>query len=122
MLYSCYSFHYFFFSSRRRHTRWPRDWSSDVCSSDLQFRKVISAVSSSQWANLRLRIQRIADFEVGHVLDERRGEFVVNVSVNNDAFACDTRLTIIISARQHCSRCGRLEIRSRHDNKWIRAM
>src|SRR5690625_2300632 len=27
----------FFFSSRRRHTRWPRDWSSDVCSSDLWF-------------------------------------------------------------------------------------
>src|SRR5690625_7803700 len=26
----------FFFSSRRRHTRWPRDWSSDVCSSDLE--------------------------------------------------------------------------------------
>src|SRR6266508_6361286 len=25
----------FFFSSRRRHTRLPRDWSSDVCSSDL---------------------------------------------------------------------------------------
>src|SRR5690625_7420010 len=25
----------FFFSSRRRNTRWPRDWSSDVCSSDL---------------------------------------------------------------------------------------
>src|SRR5690625_6554140 len=25
----------FFFSSRRRHTIWPRDWSSDVCSSDL---------------------------------------------------------------------------------------
>src|SRR5690625_6884496 len=23
-------------SSRRRHTRWPRDWSSDVCSSDLK--------------------------------------------------------------------------------------
>src|SRR5439155_19042062 len=28
----------FFFSSRRRHTRWPRDWSSDVCSSDLRRR------------------------------------------------------------------------------------
>ena len=25
----------FFFSSRRRHTRYWRDWSSDVCSSDL---------------------------------------------------------------------------------------
>src|SRR5207253_5962185 len=24
--------------SRRRHTRWPRDWSSDVCSSDLHLR------------------------------------------------------------------------------------
>src|SRR5690606_40181810 len=27
----------FFFSSRRRHTRFSRDWSSDVCSSDLRF-------------------------------------------------------------------------------------
>src|SRR5438445_12403713 len=26
---------HFFFSSRRRHTRYWRDWSSDVCSSDL---------------------------------------------------------------------------------------
>src|SRR3989449_4457916 len=29
------SFFFFFFSSRRRHTRCSRDWSSDVCSSDL---------------------------------------------------------------------------------------
>src|SRR2546429_9668097 len=28
----------FFFSSRRRHTRCSRDWSSDVCSSDLALR------------------------------------------------------------------------------------
>src|SRR5690606_41051556 len=27
---------FFFFSSRRRHTRFSRDWSSDVCSSDLR--------------------------------------------------------------------------------------
>src|SRR5690348_17630722 len=27
---------FFFFSSRRRHTRWTGDWSSDVCSSDLK--------------------------------------------------------------------------------------
>src|SRR6266581_6691800 len=27
---------FFFFSSRRRHTRWTGDWSSDVCSSDLR--------------------------------------------------------------------------------------
>src|SRR5690606_40879911 len=30
----------FFFSSRRRHTRFSRDWSSDVCSSDLGYTKV----------------------------------------------------------------------------------
>src|SRR5207253_7302001 len=29
--------------SRRRHTRWPRDWSSDVCSSDL-FKNAIGFV------------------------------------------------------------------------------
>src|SRR2546422_6889067 len=29
-------FFFFFFSSRRRHTRCSRDWSSDVCSSDLR--------------------------------------------------------------------------------------
>src|SRR3712207_9381328 len=32
----CLSLLYFFFSSRRRHTRYWRDWSSDVCSSDLE--------------------------------------------------------------------------------------
>src|SRR2546422_2941837 len=31
-------FFFFFFSSRRRHTRCSRDWSSDVCSSDLAWR------------------------------------------------------------------------------------
>src|SRR2546422_3826464 len=31
----CHVFFFFFFSSRRRHTRCSRDWSSDVCSSDL---------------------------------------------------------------------------------------
>src|SRR5256885_8838242 len=32
----CFMFCFFFFSSRRRHTRLQGDWSSDVCSSDLQ--------------------------------------------------------------------------------------
>src|SRR5690625_3415605 len=34
----------FFFSSRRRHTRWPRDWSSDVCSSDLGLNNDVAAL------------------------------------------------------------------------------
>src|SRR5690625_5969151 len=41
MVFSCgyYLLFVFFFSSRRRHTRWPRDWSSDVCSSDLDLHR-----------------------------------------------------------------------------------
>src|SRR5690606_41151693 len=35
---------FFFFSSRRRHTRFSRDWSSDVCSSDLQTGKTAIAI------------------------------------------------------------------------------
>src|SRR6266481_2020127 len=35
MLLGALAFCIFFFSSRRRHTRWNCDWSSDVCSSDL---------------------------------------------------------------------------------------
>src|SRR5690349_24835835 len=34
-MYSSLLYIFFFFSSRRRHTRSLRDWSSDVCSSDL---------------------------------------------------------------------------------------
>src|SRR5690606_41914202 len=34
-MYISSSYYFFFFSSRRRHTRFSRDWSSDVCSSDL---------------------------------------------------------------------------------------
>src|SRR5438309_11579161 len=45
-VFSCF----FFFSSRRRHTRWNCDWSSDVCSSDLKTVTTrISPQSSGYW-------------------------------------------------------------------------
>src|SRR2546426_5394591 len=40
-------FSFFFFSSRRRHTRLQGDWSSDVCSSDLN-RKIFFPEASPQ--------------------------------------------------------------------------
>src|SRR3989449_7257215 len=47
------SFRFFFFSSRRRHTRCSRDWSSDVCSSDLELNDIPTMViqhhESSYW-------------------------------------------------------------------------
>src|SRR5690606_40726315 len=46
----------FFFSSRRRHTRFSRDWSSDVCSSDLGERVLgSSAAADYRWAVGELR-------------------------------------------------------------------
>src|SRR5207245_3819037 len=45
----------FFFSSRRRHTRCYRDWSSDVCSSDLEFRSRRRRLFELRWQATRLR-------------------------------------------------------------------
>src|SRR5206468_9515121 len=55
---------FFFFSSRRRHTRSDRDWSSDVCSSDLLrdlVKLMISAPKSLIATSLSPACSRIAD-------------------------------------------------------------
>src|SRR5437879_5771896 len=46
-------FHCFFFSSRRRHTRYIGDWSSDVCSSDLELVGLGLPTNSSDLSYLR---------------------------------------------------------------------
>src|SRR5205807_1775951 len=48
-----FSFFFFFFSSRRRHTRLQGDWSSDVCSSDLNLTRCIPLVLAVLWVHLR---------------------------------------------------------------------
>src|SRR5260370_22389522 len=61
---------FFFFSSRRRHTRFKCDWSSDVCSSDLLW-KAIDEVSGwkkepkalrSLWASCRAPCSALGSF------------------------------------------------------------
>src|SRR5699024_11701102 len=45
----------FFFSSRRRHTRSKRDWSSDVCSSDLTsvcITGLVTVTTATHWSSL----------------------------------------------------------------------
>src|SRR5437868_14880459 len=49
----------FFFSSRRRHTRSKRDWSSDVCSSDLEEYGAVPGGAS--FANNCLLARRLAE-------------------------------------------------------------
>src|SRR3989449_6366691 len=48
---------FFFFSSRRRHTRCSRDWSSDVCSSDLPstYATIISTLKARWYATAKDR-------------------------------------------------------------------
>src|SRR2546430_4375864 len=54
---AAYSCCFFFFSSRRRHTRFDCDWSSDVCSSDL----------NSHPARDRLNSEEVLKIEGGQV-------------------------------------------------------
>src|SRR3712207_4651443 len=56
---------FFFFSSRRRHTRYWRDWSSDVCSSDLR------ALERASQRKLR-RLRGLLLAVVGRLGDQRR--------------------------------------------------
>src|SRR5690606_39487661 len=66
----------FFFSSRRRHTRFSRDWSSDVCSSDLSLYAtddklatevitVLNKVGSVSWASGNHSAAYIPVFAIG---------------------------------------------------------
>src|SRR5476651_1367356 len=47
---------FFFFSSRRRHTRYLRDWSSDMCSSDLHPNLVLLRTFSKIYGLCGLRV------------------------------------------------------------------
>src|SRR5579885_3862594 len=61
----------FFFSSRRRHTRSKRDWSSDVCSSDLLTGKVVVDAMGSDRAphpEIDGALAATRDFGVGVIL------------------------------------------------------
>src|SRR6266508_6179439 len=61
---------FFFFSSRRRHTRWPRDWSSDVCSSDLADAHYLSDCRSIRFRLSRPRkIERLREILLQSNLD-----------------------------------------------------
>src|SRR6266446_9325473 len=56
-------FFFFFFSSRRRHTRLQGDWSSDVCSSDLDGRRG-RGIGFAKYKNLAAYVAVVADVEV----------------------------------------------------------
>src|SRR3989449_3685365 len=70
---------FFFFSSRRRHTRCSRDWSSDVCSSDLDLAGAVALYGGPFLDGFYLRgsdeFERWAETERGRLAKQvRSGE------------------------------------------------
>src|SRR5207245_7758329 len=89
--------YWFFFSSRRRHTRCYRDWSSDVCSSDL-LRKSNSPVASRSVRFLPPRWELLfRRGEVGRIVMPLLCEVKRNLALFEIGRA---------SCREKCSCCG----------------
>src|SRR5438876_11799673 len=59
----------FFFSSRRRHTRWTGDWSSDVCSSDLRLQRPVHVGRAG-----RRRVREGAAAEMNKTIEDFIGD------------------------------------------------
>src|SRR5947207_4675080 len=64
---------FFFFSSRRRHTRSLCDWSSDVCSSDLRDHEVIRMIEIEYSMKCLHKIGRIAPVDLRIQCAEAKG-------------------------------------------------
>src|SRR2546427_8803668 len=58
---------YFFFSSRRRHTRFDCDWSSDVCSSDLELGWATRIVVAQRVGTI-MKADRILVMDAGRIV------------------------------------------------------
>src|SRR5258707_7303916 len=113
---------FFFFSSRRRHTRYWRDWSSDVCSSDL-VRDVATALRP---AALDLGIVAGLEWLVEEF--QKRSGIRCTVSVAESDFALGEDRSIVLfrivqesltNVSRHAS-AGNVEILLDHDAERIR--
>src|SRR5437762_9250921 len=80
-------FIFFFFSSRRRHTRYIGDWSSDVCSSDL--RSLFPGGGGTATGNKDLRLPDTYQLPIVLVLNDRSASdteiFALSLKENNRA-------------------------------------
>src|SRR5438445_11027739 len=69
----------FFFSSRRRHTRYWRDWSSDVCSSDLDPRDLLQVDAEVLAAGLACLVPNVLVDLVGQRVERLVGKDLVGL-------------------------------------------
>src|SRR5207249_9032595 len=84
---------FFFFSSRRRHTRSKRDWSSDVCSSDLS----VSAYGMSETilgGNAAIPLSTVAPLKLSLLLEANGRLFDIRGATADDVPSIKTRFKI----------------------------
>src|SRR3712207_8931645 len=93
---------FFFFSSRRRHTRYWRDWSSDVCSSDL------TDNVNSMAGGLTDQVRNIAEVTTAVA----RGDLSKKITVDVKGEILELKNTINTMVRSEERRVGK-ECRSR---------
>src|SRR5690606_40736501 len=84
----------FFFSSRRRHTRFSRDWSSDVCSSDLEKLLLVLSPDGAIQSAHPLDKNRFPQPE-GITFDEKGNMYISNEAADTD------RATVVTFAYQN---------------------
>src|SRR6266487_5574141 len=91
---------FFFFSSRRRHTRWTGDWSSDVCSSDLVDRHVTGHPAGTDRGDRVVRHERVDSVEApAHEVREHPPSEPTLVALRGDehtavADRCDSAMAV----------------------------
>src|SRR6266542_2147805 len=75
----------FFFSSRRRHTRCYRDWSSDVCSSDLKAASKGSSANQGYQGGFTLGLYKDpGDFAFTYAYESLQTDAVISAFTNSD--------------------------------------
>src|SRR5207245_8224921 len=117
------SFFYFFFSSRRRHTRCYRDWSSDVCSSDLSqlLGLLVQTVSRGDEGHHRRvrRSQGSAPAGAGDQLDGSRAEEGCTPVPGRlpNALSCAARRERQCSQELCATRCANVIVHTRTRNR-----
>src|SRR5437763_7983907 len=84
---------FFFFSSRRRHTRYIGDWSSDVCSSDLGS-PARSLLADAAAKDLWIAAERAGDPRVVASFDEGGVEFLRAVAARVVAHPKDRKSVV----------------------------
>ena len=103
-------FFFFFFSSRRRHTRLVSDWSSDVCSSDLNANPTSVLITPIKTDKA---IEGVLELAFFHKLESHHFDFIEKLCTNIAATLSSTKINERTQNLLEQSQIGRASCRER---------